>query len=68
MAVLGNSVLLRKGSVLAISVTCGDTSPKGRGLGKEMNFAWTAKGSHFGGAAEQSEAERASLFAEKEQA
>ena len=26
------------------------TSPKGRGLGKEMNFAWTAKGSHFGGA------------------
>ncbi|RAW56556.1 hypothetical protein C4N24_10600 [Faecalibacterium prausnitzii] len=26
------------------------TSPKGRGLGKEMKFAWTAKGSHFGGA------------------
>ena len=26
------------------------TSPKGRGLGKEMNFAWIAKGSHFGGA------------------
>ena len=24
------------------------TSPKGRGLGKEMKFAWTAKGSHFG--------------------
>jgi len=23
------------------------TSPKGRGLGKEMNFAWTAKGSRF---------------------
>ncbi|MBD9257320.1 MAG: hypothetical protein EGR99_01955, partial [Faecalibacterium sp.] len=23
------------------------TSPKGRGLGKEMNFAWTAKGSPF---------------------
>ena len=23
---------------------------KGRGLGKEMKFAWTAKGSHFGGA------------------
>ena len=47
MAVLGNCVLLRKGSVLALSVTCGDTSPKGRGLGKEMNFAWTAKGSPF---------------------
>ena len=26
------------------------TSPKGRGLGKEMKSAWTAKGSHFGGA------------------
>ena len=33
---------------------------KGRGLGKEMNLAWTAKGSHFGGAGEQSETERAS--------
>ena len=33
-----------------LSVTCGDTSPKGRGLGKKMKFAWTAKGSHFGGA------------------
>ena len=33
-----------------------------------MKFMWTAKGSPFGGAAEQSEAERASLFAEKEQA
>ena len=32
------------------------TSPKGRGFGKEVNFAWTAKGSHFGGAGiEQSE-------------
>ena len=41
---------------------------KGRSFGKEMNRAWTAKGSPFGGAAEQSEAERASLFAEKEQA
>ena len=37
-------------SGLALSVTYGDTSPKGRGLGKEMKFAWTAKGSHFGGA------------------
>ena len=45
---------------LALSVTCGDTSPKGRGFGKKMKFAWTAKGSHFGGAGEQSETERAS--------
>ena len=37
-------------NVLALSVTYGATSPKGRGLGKEMDFAWTAKGSHFGGA------------------
>ena len=35
-------------SGLALSVTFGDTSPKGRGLGKEMKFAWTAKGSPFG--------------------
>ena len=40
------------------------TSPKGRGLGKEMMLVWTAKGSHFGGAAEQSEAERASPLKE----
>ena len=52
-------------SILALSVTYGDTSPKGRGLGKEMKFAWTAKGSHFGGAAEQSEAERASPLKKK---
>ena len=32
----------------ALSVTYGDTSPKGRGLGKEVKFAWTAKGSPFG--------------------
>ena len=37
-------------SVLALSVTFGATSPKGRGLGITMHFAWTAKGSHFGGA------------------
>ena len=36
-----------KGDGLALSVTFGATSPKGRGLGKEMKFAWTAKGSHF---------------------
>ena len=34
-------------SWLALSVTFGATSPKGGGLGKEMKFAWTAKGSHF---------------------
>ena len=40
------------------------TSPKGRGLGKEMKFVWTAKGSHFGGAGiEQSEmTERARML------
>ena len=37
-------------SWLALSVTFGATSPQGRGLGKKMKFAWTAKGSHFGGA------------------
>ena len=37
-------------SWLALSVTFGATSPKGRGLGKEMMLVWTAKGSHFGGA------------------
>ena len=35
-------------SWLALSVTFGATSPKGRGLGKKMKFAWTAKGSPFG--------------------
>ena len=37
---------------------------KGRGLGKEMKFVWTAKGSHFGGAGiEQSEmTERARML------
>ena len=34
---------------LALSVTYGDTSPKGRGLGKKMNFTWTAKSSPFWG-------------------
>ena len=39
--------MLHMVSILALSVTYGATSPKGRGLGKEMNFAWTAKGSPF---------------------
>ncbi len=41
--------LLHTVNSLALSVTCGDTSPKGRGLGKEMKSAWTAKGSPFEG-------------------
>ena len=40
--------LLHTINSLALSVTCGDTSPKGRGLGKEMKFVWIAKGSPFG--------------------
>ena len=37
-------------NILALSVSSGDTSPTGRGLGKKIKFAWTAKGSRFGGA------------------
>ena len=33
---------------LRLLTTFASTSPKGRGLGKEMKFAWTAKGSPFG--------------------
>ena len=40
--------MLHMVSILALSVTYGDTSPKGRGLGKEMKLAWTANGSPFG--------------------
>ena len=36
-------------SRLALSVTYGDTSPKGRDLGRKMKVAWIAKGSPFGG-------------------
>ena len=36
-------------SRLALSVTYGDTSPKGRGLGRKMKVAWIAKGAPFGG-------------------
>ena len=32
---------------LRLLTTFASTSPKGRGLGKEMKFAWTAKGSPF---------------------
>ena len=33
-----------------LRLTAFASSPKGRALGKKMKFAWTAKGSHFGGA------------------
>ena len=36
-----------KVSILALSVTYGATSPKGRGLGIKIKLAWIAKGSHF---------------------
>jgi len=32
---------------LRLLTTFASTSPKGRGLGKEMKLAWTAKGSPF---------------------
>ena len=38
------------------------TSPKGRGIGKEMNFAQTAKDSHFEESGERNEPERARTF------
>ena len=42
--------VLRQASSPSPSLLRKSTSPKGRGLGKEMKFAGTAKGSHFGGA------------------
>ena len=48
--------VLRQASSPSPSLLRKSTSPKGRGLGKEMKFAWTAKGSPFGRAGiEQSE-------------
>ena len=41
------SAALRLVSSPSPSLLRKSTSPKGRGLGKEMKFAWTAKGSHF---------------------
>ena len=40
--------LLHTGSVLALSVTCGATSPKGRGLGKSAKFAVLPKAPTLG--------------------
>ena len=37
----------RGGRPLSLLTAFAASSPKGRGLGKEMNFAWTAKGSPF---------------------
>ena len=45
----GRSQLPRKRPrPLRLLTTFASTTPKGRGLGKEMKFAWTAKGSPFG--------------------
>ena len=44
--------MLHMVSILALSVTYGATSPKGRGLGIEIQSACTAKGSPFGRAGE----------------
>ena len=42
------SAALREASSPSPSSLRDATSPKGRGLGKEMKFAWTAKGSPLG--------------------
>ena len=47
--VSGESAALRIAGSPSPSSLRDATSPKGRGLGKEMKFAWTAKGSHFEG-------------------
>ena len=44
----GKRHLLRETNPLRLTAFA--SSPKGRALGKKMKFAWTAKGSHFGGA------------------
>ena len=46
-------MIIRLKQARPLRLTLFGTSPKGRGLGKEMDFAWTAKGSHFGGAGER---------------
>ena len=53
---LALSVFAPQIHLVPLSVAYATSSPdrgksvKGRGLGKKMHFAWTAKGSHFGGA------------------
>ncbi|HCJ59753.1 MAG TPA: hypothetical protein DHV95_03395 [Faecalibacterium sp.] len=39
--------ILFSGLALSVKSFGFASSPKGRALGKEMKFAWTAKGSHF---------------------
>ena len=50
------------GEIPSLSMLCKSTVPKGKSSGKRIKFAGTAKGSPFGRAAEQSEAERARLL------
>ena len=50
------------GGFSSLSVLRKSAAPKGRSFGKRIKFAGTAKGSPFGRAAEQSEAERARLL------
>ena len=55
-----------KGNILALSGRFASSSPKGRASGEIGNFAWTAKGSHFGGAGKACKAltERARMLKE----
>ena len=46
--VLGENPSVPQAASPSPSLLRKSTSPKGRGLGKEMKFAWTAKGSPFG--------------------
>ena len=50
------------GGFSALSVLRKSTARKGKSFGKRIKFAGTAKGSPFGRAAEQSEAERVRLL------
>ena len=47
------TLLFQRACPLRLLTAFASTSPKGRGLGKEMKLAGTAKGSHFGGAGER---------------
>ena len=59
--VLGGTQCPRQAASPSPSLLRKSTSPKGRGLGKEMKFAGTAKGSPFGRAGALAP-ERASQF------
>ena len=47
------AVFIYKINILALSVTYGDSSPKGRALGIKMHCMWIAKGSLTEGAVER---------------